>query len=475
MIDPQQAQRRIYEFFAEICKIPHPSYHCDKIRKYLQQTALTHNLRYREDNAGNVRLDRKNADFASVIAMQSHMDMVPQSVDPDFDFTTQSIEIEEINGILRSKGCKTTLGADNGIGMAASLAAMTDLNLKELPLCAIFTVDEETGLTGAQNIDPAFLECKALFNLDSEEWGEITIGCAGGAHTTSHIPMKKQQTPPVCDIGIRVCCKNLKGGHSGTDINLNRGNAIMILLDYISESCAKVASIKGGNLANAIPRSAEFTGAVQNFERLMSFTEKFKEKIRKKYDVPDDFDITVEKLDVVPAETIENFGHTALFIKSAPVGVIAVDEALDCVATSNNMAIIRGDVNSLEILMSQRSIHNADRVRLSRDIADHFARIGGDTAIDSEYGAWESTENSSLYVKLAADIFKELFDRDCKVNIIHAGLECGLFQEKKNKLPMLSFGPTIRNPHSPSEELELATLEDFYIFLAVLAEKILKK
>lgn len=475
MIDLQQSTRRIYEFFAEICKIPHPSYHCDDMRKFLQKTALTHRLEYREDSAGNVRIDRKKADYSSVIALQSHMDMVPQSVDPDFDFTTQSIEFEEINGLLRSKNCKTTLGADNGIGMAASLTAMTDENLKDLPLCAIFTVDEETGLTGAKNIDPAFLKCKALFNLDSEEWGEITVGCAGGAHTTSRIPMQKQQTPADCTTGIRVCCKNLTGGHSGTDINLNRGNAIMIILDYISDSCAKVSSLNGGNLANAIPRNAEFTGAIKDYDGLLEFTEGFKENIRKTFDVPEDFDITVEQLEEVPSEIIENFGHIALFIKSAPVGVIAVDEALDCVATSNNMAILKGDVNSLEILMSQRSIHNIDRMRLSRDIADHFAKIGGETLIDSEYGAWESTPVSSQYINLATYTFYDLFKKDCKVNIIHAGLECGLFQEKDPQLAMLSFGPTIRNPHSPSEELEIGTLKDFYNFLAVLAEKILKK
>lgn len=470
-----QSVRRIYEFFAEICKIPHPSSHCEQIRKYLEQTALTHNLHYREDSAGNVRLDRRKAVYSETIALQSHMDMVAQSVDPHFDFTASGIEFEEINGILRSKDCRTTLGADNGIGMAASLCAMTDENLKDLPLCAIFTVDEETGLTGALNIEPAFLECKALFNLDSEDWGIITTGCAGGAHTSTHIPVQKEKTPPDCTTGIRVCCRNLKGGHSGTDINLNRGNAIMLILDYISESCAKVSTISGGTLSNAIPRDAEFTGAVQDFERLLKFTENFKENVRKKFNVPPEFDITVEKLDFVPQEIIANSGHIALLLKSAPSGVIAVDEALDCVATSNNMAIIKGDVNNIEILMSQRSIHNSDRTRLSRTIAEHFAKIGGKTVIDSEYSAWESTPTSAKYVQTAVETFRELFGTECKVNIIHAGLECGLFQNKNPQLAMLSFGPTIRNPHSPSEELDLSTLKDFYKFLAIMAEKILQK
>lgn len=474
MNDLQQSTRRIYEFFAGICKIPHPSYHCEGIRKFLKQTAEKHNLKYREDGAGNVRLDRKNGDFASAIALQSHMDMVPQSVDPDFDFTVRSIEFEEVNGILRSKDCRTTLGADNGIGMAASLCAMTDENLEDLPLCAIFTVDEETGLTGAMNIAPEFLECRALFNLDSEEWGELTTGCAGGAHTTTRIPVQKQTTPQECTAGIHVSCHNLKGGHSGTDINLNRGNAILILLDYISKSGVEVSTIKGGNLANAIPRSAEFTGAVQDFDKLLTFTEKFKENVRRTFDVPSDFDITVEKLDEPPTGVIDNFGHIALFLKSIPSGVIAVDEALECVATSNNMAIIKGDTNTIEILMSQRSIRNIDRERLSSDIADRFAKIGGETVTDAEYSAWEST-TSAQFLKLATDTYKELFNAECKVKIIHAGLECGLFQEKNPQLPMLSFGPTIRNPHSPSEELELATLKDFYNFLAVLAKKILKK
>ena len=296
MNDYQQSVNRIYEFFADICRIPHPSSYCGNIRKYLKQTAARHNLQYREDSAGNVRLDRRNAVYNETILLQSHMDMVPQSIDPDFDFTTQSIEFEQVGGVLRSKGQKTTLGADNGIGMASSLAAMIDEDLKDVPLCALFTVDEEIGMHGAKNINPEFLECRTIFNLDSETWGTFIIGCAGGNRLISRIPMKKQLMPQDCITPVKVSCRGLKGGHSGVDIHLNRGNAILILLDFISESCVHVSTIHGGTLGNAIPRDAEFTGAVKDFETFVAFAEKYSEKIKKEFDTFEDFAIVIEKL-----------------------------------------------------------------------------------------------------------------------------------------------------------------------------------
>lgn len=474
MNDPHQSARRIYEFFAEICKIPHPSYYCDGIRKYLKEIALVHNLHYREDTAGNVRLDRKNSDFPAAIALQSHMDMVPQSNDPDFDFTTMSIEIEETDGILHSKDRRTTLGADNGIGMATALTAMLDSDLKDYPLCAIFTVDEETGLTGAKDISPEFLECRALLNLDSEEWGEITIGCAGGARIKTKIPVRKSDIPSDYTAGVRIRCTGLKGGHSGTDINLNRGNAILLLLDFIVRSNAAVSEIKGGTISNAIPRSAEFTGAVKDLESLEKFAAEFKAEVKQKYDAPEEFDIAIEQLDFIPPQIIENFTAVAGLIQNAPNNVISVNEKLDCVETSNNTAIIHGDINNIELLMTLRSIHDSERIKWCGIIREYFSDANAESIIDDEYCAWESG-NSPELVQTASDVFKELFNRQCIIKTIHAGLECGLFQAKNSTLPMISFGPTIRNPHSPSEELEIATLKDFYKFLTFLIKNILKK
>lgn len=473
MNDYQQPINRIYEFFAEICKIPHPSSYCENIRKYLKQTAEIHNLKYREDNAGNVRLDRKNAVFSETILLQSHMDMVPQSIDNNFDFTTQSIEFEQVNGLLRSKGQKTTLGADNGIGMASSLAAMIDENLKDIPLCALFTVDEETGMYGARNITPEFLECRAIFNLDSEEWGTFIIGCAGGNRLTSRIPVKKQIMPQDCTAAVRVKCRGLKGGHSGVDIHLNRGNAILILLDFVSESCMYVSSILGGTLSNAIPRDAELTGAVKDFEAFCDFAAEYSEKVKKEFDTFDDFAIVVEKTETLPEFCIDDFGHLALYLKSTHYGVIAVDEDYGCVATSNNLATIKGDTSSLELMMSQRSIFTNDKENLTRTLAEHFAKIGAENEIIPGCPAWESS-NSPAFLKLLSDTFSELFNKTPEITYIHAGLECGLFQSIKPNIPIISFGPTIRFPHSPSEELDMASLKDFYIFLVNILQKLLK-
>ncbi len=465
---------KIYEFFAEICQVPHPSSHCGPMRDFLKKTADKHNLEYREDTAGNVRLDKKGFIHSQAFAMQAHMDMVPQTLDPYFDFYSQGIEFEEVDGFLQSKNQRTTLGADNGIGIAAALTAMTDNDLKDIPLCAVFTVDEETGMNGAKEIDPEFLECQAFYNLDSGPMGDFTIGCAGGASLTSSIPMQKQKTPSDCTYGVRVRCTGLKGGHSGTEINLNRGNAILILLDFVSESCAKVSEIKGGTLSNAIPREAEFTGAVHDFERLKKFAAGFTEKCRKTFDTSDNFDITVEKLDFVPEYCIDNFGHIALFLKSASYGVIAFDEVLNCVATSNNLAKINGDINKIELLNSQRSIYNLDRINLTRNLAEHFAKIGGENIENEGYPAWENSV-SEEFLQQVSELYRKLFNKECSFTTIHAGLECGLLQAKNNKMPILSFGPSIFDMHSPSEKVELASLKDFYIFLANLLRLTLKK
>ncbi len=474
MNNTQQSVSRIFEFFAEICKVPHPSYHCDDMRKFMKHTAETRNLEYREDDAGNIRIDRKNADYSKAVALQAHMDMVPQSTDPAFDFTTQPIEFEEVGSVLRSKGQKTTLGADNGIGMASALAAMLDEDLKDIPLCAIFTVDEEVGMFGARSINKDFLNCQALFNLDSETWGEIIIGCAGGTRITSDIPLTKQKTPPECTCGIKCYCKGLKGGHSGVDIHLNRGNAILILLDFISESGVYVNSLRGGTLPNAIPRDAEFHGAVQDIEELKKFTAEYNLKIRKTFDTFDDFEIVIEELDSIPEYCIENFCNTARIIKSAEYGVVDVAEDYGCVATSNNLAIAEGGCDSLRLVMSLRSIFNQDKAKLTQSVSEYFSRIGGKNEISEGCPAWESS-NSPEFLKMLSDTFNELFNAYPKIKYIHAGLECGLFQSINPNIPIISFGPTIRFPHSPSEELDLATLKNFYIFLANILQKLLKK
>ncbi len=473
MTDPIQSSRRICEFFAEICRIPHPSFYCDGIRAFLKKTALTYNLEYRQDAVGNVRLDRKKSDHSQAVILQSHMDMVPQSDDPDFDFTTQSIEFEEINGVLRSKGCRTTLGADNGIGMAASLTALTDGDLSGMPLAALFTVDEETSMIGANNIDPEFLAGAALFNLDSEDWGEITIGCAGGCRFSSSIAVNQQDVPENFT-GIKVRIAGLKGGHSGADIHLNRGNSILMMLEIISHAKIAVSELSGGNLSNAIPREAEFTGAVENFESLAKFIAEYKEKIIKTFDVDENFDIILEKLEKPPLQYISNSAYLAEYIRKCPCGVISMSDQYNCVGTSCNFAIINGNTNSIDMLFFARSIFNKDCQDLVDKFISYFGKLQATTVIKDTYPSWESSLSED-FLQETRKIFRNLFHSECDIKCIHAGLECGLFQSKNDKIPMLSFGPTIRNPHSPSEELEISTLKDFYKFLCAMIENVLKK
>lgn len=473
MIDIQKSNSRIYEFFAAICKIPHPSSHCDGIRAFLKHTAETHGLICREDAAGNVRIDRKNQNFSEALLMQSHMDMVPQSVDGKFDFVNMPIKFEESDGFLYSKDRQTTLGADNGIGMAISLAALIDEGLADLPLAALFTVDEETGLTGAANIDSNMLDCCAIFNLDSEHLGDIIIGSAGGIQLQSVFTPAAGQMPSGL-VPVKVTFSGLKGGHSGGDINLNRGNAILMMLDFIIESGVEVSSLCGGNLANAIPRFAEFTGAAIDIDKLKEFAASFSSKMISQYDTFENFSVNVSEYEQPIDSCVDNAAEFFSAIRNKPYEVIAVDEARKCVKSSSNLAIIKGNANRIEITLSIRSLLTAEINDIVHKFADDFESLGADNIISDGYDAWESSVPEEMLDQFRT-VYRQLFNQDCTIKCIHAGLECGLFQSKAPGIPIISFGPTIHDPHSPSESLDLASVKNFYIFLCTMFEKILKK
>jgi dipeptidase D len=396
--------------------------------------------------------------------------MVPQSLDSNFDFHKQPITTKITNGKL-SAANGTTLGADNGIGVAAAVVALLDDELQDCNLAAIFTLEEETGLNGANALSPKFLEnADYLLNLDSEDWGELFIGCAGGVRTDSQIELHKEYNNQ--KFSYRITLKNLKGGHSGCDIHLLRANAIIENLKFANTCELSIANIYGGTLDNAIPRECVIEGS-SNLElsKLKELANQFAKDFTQKFTDDNELILQIEKLDKNFEFVFQDSKVLINNLATLPNGAIKFAENMQIVETSSNFAVIKTENDKIFIKSSQRSLFNKKRDALQNEISSHLSKIGGKSQAKSPYPAWEMQDNLELVDK-AKTLFKTLFDKEPEVKVMHAGLECGIFYGKNPKLEMLSFGPTIKYPHSPSEYLEIDTVADFYQYLQQLIKKV---
>lgn len=459
---------RVWEIFEEICSIPRPSKKEGRILEWLKKFAKTHKLDYRNDQTGNVII-RKGAspgyDKKKILVLQSHVDMVcEKNAGVAHDFDIDPI-VPRIDGEW-VKATGTTLGADNGIGMAFALAILEDTTLEHGPLECLFTVDEETGLTGAFGLEPDFVKGRLLLNLDSEDDNELCIGCAGGIDTmaTFHYERVKNETD---HIAYRITVDGLKGGHSGDDINKGRGNANKILT-RILWNCERMfemrlAQIDGGNLRNAIAREAFATITIprkfrKDFE--CELTEMAKNiNFEQKTNEPD---LRIGFHDTAMPEclidyTTQNQLLGALY--GCPHGVIGMSPDIPgLVETSTNLASIKVTPRDIVISTSQRS----SVASLKRDIADMVSSVFQLARAKVKHGegypGWTPNMKSEmLYVMKKS--YKELFGKEPNVLVIHAGLECGLIGEKYPGMDMISFGPTMRGVHSPDEKLNIPSVE----------------
>lgn len=475
----------LFHYFGEVCKVPRPSKHEEKIRKFLIEFARTHNLEAKEDEIGNI-LIKKNAypgmEDRETVILQSHMDMVcEKNSDVTHDFLVDPIETYVDGDWLKAKG--TTLGADNGIGIASELAVLADDSIKHGPLECLFTVDEETGLTGAFALKEGFMDGDILINLDSEDEGEMFIGCAGGANSTAEFAYNEVDIPKNYFF-FSVAIKGLVGGHSGDDINKNRANANKLLNRYLSLLDSKydlyICNIDGGNLHNAIPREASALCAVEM---------KDKENVRVDLniflaEVEDEFSVTepnirMELSSENPVDKAIDRETTKNLLKSVYAvfnGVFAMSQDIpNFVETSSNLASIKQKEGKIVIVTSQRSSILSARKNVSKVVRSAF-ELGGAKVITAEgYPGWKPNADSEV-LKVAVDSYKRLFGEEPKVKAIHAGLECGLFLEKYPRLDMVSFGPTLRGVHSPDERMLIPTVEKYWNHLLdVLANIPVKK
>lgn len=470
--EPNQLQpTRLWEIFEEICRIPRASGKEEKVLKYLKNFSVANNLEFNQDKTGNL-LIRKEATqgfehFPSV-ALQSHVDMVcEKNAGTDHNFDHDPIVPYIDNGWVKARG--TTLGADDGIGMAAQLALLESDSIEHGPLECLFTVEEETGLAGAFGLEKDFLNSRILLNLDSEDDGELFIGCAGGLDTTINFPLKKVNTEPGHK-AYRIAVGGLTGGHSGDDINKHRGNAIKILnrllwnLDRNNE--LRLADIEGGNLRNAIAREANATVTVplRQVEGFLSRFGRLTEEIREemKSTEPGLF------IDIRPAIMPDCLIEYPLQFKllnalyACPHGVIAMSYDIPgLVETSTNLASVSMTPREFIIATSQRS-SVASAMRDVSDMVCSVFQLAGATVKQGEgYPGWKPDMNSKILGVMQSS-YRRLFGESPKVLAIHAGLECGLIGEKFPGMDMISYGPTIKGAHSPDERIEIKTVQKFW-------------
>lgn len=474
--------KAVFEIFDQITKIPRPSKKEEKIRKYILDFANEHGIEAHADKIGNVIL-RKPAtpghENAPTVILQGHMDMVCESDHPGFDFENSPIETIVDGEWVKAKG--TTLGADNGIGVAASLAILTDESLVHGPLEALITMDEETGMTGANNLEKGELTGSILINLDSEDDAEIFVGCAGGIDTVATFNYKRS-CAPVDFHYFNLDVRDGLGGHSGGDIHLGRANANKIISRFLfnlmkehDEVC--VAEIDGGNLRNAIPRAAHVVFGVHSShkENVRIAFNKYVADIENEYK---GLEVTLKlSLDSVdkPEYTIDSTTSRNLIMAlySAPHGVQSWSRDMEnLVETSTNLAsvkMVEGD--KILVTTSQRSCVDSRKYDIANQVEALFLLAGAEVEHGDGYPAWTPNLDSTI-MKMASDAYEELYGVKPAIKGIHAGLECALFQQNYPELDMVSFGPTLRDVHSPSERMHIPAVERFYQQLRRTLEKV---
>jgi len=470
--DIQQLKpERLWYYFLEICKIPRPSKKEDKIAAFICEFAVNHNLECTMDEAGNVLIRKPatagNGNRQGVI-LQSHLDMVcEKNSDTVHDFDVDPI-VPWIDGNwIRAKG--TTLGADDGIGIAAVLAILEATDIPHGPLEALFTMDEETGLTGAFALKPGQLDARILLNLDSEDEGQLFIGCAGGKDTVATMSIETEEVP-AGHVAFRVSLTGLKGGHSGDDINKGLGNAVKLMNRFLWNSREifdiALADFNAGNLRNAIAREAfaVFTVPGENVKSLTSYAETFYKEIRNELRVTEPgISFTIEQT-VMPEFVLNSALQADLLdtLYACPHGVIAMSRDIpNFVETSTNLASVKFIDKKIVITTSQRSSVESSKKDVADMVASVFYLMQADVTHSSGYPGWEPNPDSKI-LRISVDAYRRLFSEEPQVLAIHAGLECGLVGAIYPGMDMVSFGPTIKGAHSPDERLDIDSTVKFW-------------
>lgn len=471
----------VFGIFDAITKVPRPSKKEEKIRQYLLDFAAEHGLAAKTDEVGNVVITKPATpghENAPTVVMQGHMDMVCESNDKSFDFATTPIKTIVDGEWVKADG--TTLGADNGIGVAASLAALIDPTLVHGPLEVLVTVDEETGMTGAFGLGKDMITGKILLNLDSEDDAEVFVGCAGGVDTEAVFTYKRSFAPADFHY-FRVDVSKGLGGHSGGDIHQGRANANKLVARFLWQLAQEheivISEFDGGNLRNAIPRAAHAIIGVHTSKKedVRIALNHYAAEIANEYaGLENTLTIDLESVEkpeyCIDSDTCKNLVR-ALY--SAPHGVVSMSRDLEgLVETSTNLASVkmRGD-NEIVVTTSQRSSVESRKWDIARQVEALFTMAGAAVTHGDGYPGWQPNMESPI-MKITRDAYEELYGVKPAIKAIHAGLECGLFKSVMPDLDMVSFGPTLRDVHSPSEKMHIPAVDKFWHQLRRVLEKV---
>jgi len=461
----------VWNYFEEICKYPRPSKKEEKIAEYVFSVGKQLGLQTEKDKFGNV-LIRKPAtpgkENLKTVVLQGHLDMVGEkNRDVEHDFDKDPIYPYIDGDWVKAKG--TTLGADNGIGVAVALAVLEAKDIEHGTIECLFTLDEETGLTGASSLKKGWLKADILINMDSEEIGTIFIGCSGGVDTSVSFKSKMEKsTKNYSAFELKVA--GLKGGHSGLDIQVGRGNAIKILnrliWGYSQENRIQLSEINGGNKRNAIPREAVAVVLVpkNDDKKFKKFVRKFNDSVKAEYiTVEPDLLVSTEKHSTpekVINEKVQK--HLLNSLYAVPHGVIKMSNDIPgLVETSTNLAVIEMTGKNINIVTSQRSSVESEILDIKNMVTSVFKLAGADVTYGDGYPGWAPDVNSDI-LKVFKSTFTRMYGKEPEVTAIHAGLECGIIKEKYPEMDMISFGPTMCDVHSPGEKLQISTVPEFY-------------
>lgn len=472
----------LWKNFYQICQIPHPSGYLSKISEFIVDFAKQNNLKFDIDKVGNILIKKsatKGREDAPIVVLQSHLDMVPQKnadVNHDFEKDPLTLIVEKDNWL---KALKTTLGADNGIGVAAILAILESNDIAHGPIEALFTVDEEVGMVGAKGLAENFFDGNILLNMDSEEEGELFVGCAGGVD--ANITFKYNEVAvPNGDIALEIKLSGLRGGHSGIEINCGRANAAKLIFRFLKEAImlyeARLSSIECGNMRNAIPREATavVTIPAEGFDEVSNLVQEYEELFNEEYkSVENKISFTLKEVDLpqglIPEEIQDDLVNA---ITACPNGVLRfIPEMPNTVETSNNLSIVKSDGENVFVASLIRSSMESKKEELASMVESLFLLAGAKVEFSGNYPGWTPDMKSEI-MAIMSDVYTQKFGRKPEIKVIHAGLECGIIGAKKGDLDMISFGPTILHPHSPDEKVNILSVQRFWEFLTTTLENV---
>lgn len=470
----------IWKAFHALTQVPRPSGHLEKIQAYLLEWAEGNGFEAFKDNAGNIIVRvpaTPGMEDRPMVTMEGHMDMVPQKTqDSPHNFLTDPIETYIDGDWVKARG--TTLGSDDGIGVATAMAIFEDKTLKHGPLEAIFTVDEESSMYGVENLKPGTLKGSILLNLDNETEGEFVIGSAGGMDVQAEMTYAPE---PVADgaVAVKVSIGGLKGGHSGLEINEGRANANKLLANIANEALAEgatLASWEGGNMRNAIPSFGNIVvvGDSAQCTKLKAQCEKWQAVYQAEYaGIEEGITITAETVDTpataIPVAVAKAITNTVLAMHA---GVYRMTPSIpDIVETSCNLGIVKAADGKAEADVLVRSSMDSKLDELAASVRATFELGGFSASYHGRYPAWQPDVNSPI-AKIIERVYREVNGEDCKITVVHAGLECGIIKTVYPDMDAVSFGPTLRSPHTPNERCNIPSVAKYYNFVVKLLEQI---